>query len=256
MSILMWKQLDVLENAWDFFAYFKDLDWKSEGFQNNGLVTVLCTLGHLARERPHCRKCISLHSGWLQNTTWLMVALRLRTGQKSSEIASFFPGLCFLDLRSRTCSHHLSALLCAFKLYMPAPAMVSVCAWTSVSMHEHVYMCTCARVPLLCLLISLSVLVAILFPSELGYLVVPSNCMLESASNWALPETHLIAHPGAPSSRSWPLTIANFCSRSFFLAVERPSPFSGAQHPISSSEVKMKARGRVWYHWQLSLPPL
>ena len=79
-----------------------------------------------------------------------------------------------------------------------------------------------ARVHLPGLLISLSVLMDILFPSETDYLVALATVCLD------LPVTepflrHLIAHPGALSSRSWPLPIANFCSRScFFLLWRKP----------------------------------
>ena len=79
-----------------------------------------------------------------------------------------------------------------------------------------------ARVHLPCLLISLSVLMDILFPSEIEYLVAVATICLD------LPVTepflrHLIAHPDALSSRSWPLPIANFCSRScFFLLWRKP----------------------------------
>ena len=63
------------------------------------------------------------------------------------------------------------------------PAMMSVCAWTSTSVRECVFMCIFAPVHLFYLLLSLSVLVDILFSSELGYLVARSNCKLKSFSN-------------------------------------------------------------------------
>lgn len=66
---------------------------------------------------------------------------------------------------------------------MCVPEIMSVCAATSVNVHECVYMCTCAYIYLFCLLVNASMLANVLFSSNLGYLVAPGNCMLESASN-------------------------------------------------------------------------
>lgn len=120
----------------------------------------------------------------------------------------------------------------------------NACVWMDLSVcAEHVYRYTCACVYLFCVLTGLSVgeHFVFLWAWTSG---CPGNCMLESASKWPLLETHLVAHPGAPSSRYW-LLIANFCSRSFSCCGENLSSLWGSAPKVKFRGETMKPGGKV-----------